>query len=276
VSDRQGRNSLRPIRAKITAMAATRWDPAQYNRFAGEREQPFWDLAALVEQNDEQPELVDLGCGDGRLTDALAMQFDARHALGVDSSSAMLERAAAHVRDGLEFTSGDLATWTGSGVDVVFSNAALHWVPDHAAVLARWRDALRDRGQVAVQIPSNADHPSHRISRELAEEWLSSDAPSDPVDANVLPPERYAEVLDALGFTRQHVRLQVYSHHLASTADVVEWTRGSSLTRFSAVFDDTELERFVDEYRRRLLAELGDSSPYLYTFKRTLLWGRLA
>jgi trans-aconitate 2-methyltransferase len=124
-------------------------------------------------------------------------------------------------------------------------------------------------------MPSNSDHPSHWISRELAREWLGSDAPPDPVDANVLPPERYAELLDALGFTRQHVRLQVYCHHLASTADVVEWTRGSSLTRFSAVFDDAELDRFVEEYRRRLVAELGEQSPYLYTFKRTLLWGRL-
>ena len=221
----------------MTATPSSRWDPAQYNRFADERELPFWDLAALVEPSGDRPTLVDLGCGDGRLTDALAMQLDARRAVGVDSSAAMLERAAAHSRDGLEFVTGDLATWSGHDVDVVFSNAALHWVPDHASVLERWRDALRPRGQLAVQMPANTDHPSHRISRELAREWLGSDAPADPVAANVLPPERYAELLERLGFTRQHVRMQVYGHHLGSSAKVVEWTRGSSLTRFAEVFD---------------------------------------
>jgi len=259
----------------VTTKPSSVWDPGQYNRFADERELPFWDLVALIEPTDDHPMVVDLGCGDGRLTDALAVHLDAQHALGIDASARMLDQAATRARDGLEFSAGDLATWSGHGLDVVLSNAALHWVPDHESVLERWRDALRPRGQLAVQMPTNADHASHRISRDLALEWLGSAAPPDPVATNVLAPERYADLLDRLGFTRQHVRLQVYGHHLASSAEVVEWTRGSSLTRFASVFDAAEFERFVDEYRRRLVAELGERSPYFYTFKRTLLWGRL-
>ena len=91
---------------------------------------------------------------------------------------------------------------------------------------------------------------------------------------SVLAPERYAELLDRLGFAEQHVRLQVYGHRLASTAEVVEWVKGTSLTRFRARLDDTTYDRFVAAYRARLLAELGDRRPYFYPFKRILIWAR--
>ena len=83
-------------------------------------------------------------------------------------------------------------------------------------------------------------------------------------------------LLDRLGFEQQHVRLQVYGHHLASTADVVEWVKGTSLTRFARVLDEATYARFLDQYRERLLAEVGDHRPYFYAFKRILMWGRVA
>jgi trans-aconitate 2-methyltransferase len=250
------------------------WNPAQYNAFAGEREQPFWDLAGLIEPS-VSPALVDLGCGDGRLTAALHGRLQARVTAGIDSSQAMLTEAAAHAGETIGFSVGDIAQWMGSGQDVVFSNAALQWVGDHPAVLRRWRDALSANGQLAVQIPANADHASHVVSRELGHEWLGDGVPPDPVAHNVLSPEVYARLLAELGFERQHVRLQVYAHTLSSSGDVVEWVKGTSLTRFKAVLGADDYERFVEEYRHRLLAELGDYAPYLYTFKRILMWGRL-
>jgi trans-aconitate 2-methyltransferase len=257
----------------MSGQVKTTWDPGQYDRFAAEREQPFWDLAALLEPV-EAPAVVDLGCGDGRLAAELHARLGARRTVGIDSSPAMLEAASAHAHPGVTVAAGDLATWQGEGVDIVFSNAALHWVPDHAAVLARWTAALAPGGQLAVQMPTNADHASHRVSRALAEEWLGADAPADPVAANVLAPEAYAVILDDLGFARQQVRLQVYGHHLDRTADVVEWVKGSSLTRFAAILGQDDYDRFVAEYRARLLRELGDRSPFFYTFKRIVMWAR--
>jgi trans-aconitate 2-methyltransferase len=254
--------------------ATSQWDPEQYNRFAEQREQPFWDLAALIDAVDGL-RMVDLGCGDGRLTAALHATLRAVRTIGVDSSAAMLDLALPRAGGGLSFEAGDLSTWAGSGLDLVFSNAALQWVGDHPRVLERWRDALEPAGQLAVQVPANADHPSHQVARLLGEEWLGAEVPPDPVADNVLPPERYAEVLDGLGFVRQHVRLQVYGHTLPRTADVVEWVKGTSLTRFKSQLAPGEFDRFVAEYRRRLLAVLGDRPDYFYPFKRILLWGRL-
>lgn len=250
-------------------MTADTWDPDQYKRFQAERDQPFHDLLALVEPVD-RPRIVDLGCGDGRLTALAHHQLGAASTLGIDSSPAML--ADVPSVDALTFERGDIGEWTESDAyDVVLSNAALHWVPDHAAVLRRWAGSVAPGGQLAVQLPANADHPSHTVLREVTDE-LGIEADPDPVAVNVLRPEDYAAILDDLRATRQHVRLQVYAHHLASSADVVEWVKGTSLTRIFKALPGELHDDFVDAYRNRLVAELGDRSPYFYPFKRILLW----
>jgi trans-aconitate 2-methyltransferase len=250
-----------------------RWDPAQYNRFAAERERPFWDLAGFLMPVDV-PKVVDLGCGDGRLTGLLHESLNAGKTLGVDNSPAMIAAAMAGAPYGVEFAFGDIGAWERPGeYDIVFANASLHWVPDHRSVLARWAGSLLVGGQLAVQVPANADHPAHLVAAELGAEVLDR-PPIDPVAQNVLAPEEYAVLLDELGFDQQRVRLEVYTHHLPSTADVVQWVKGSTLTRFKEPLGSEGWLDFVELYRTRLLAVLGDRSPFLYPFKRILLWGR--
>ncbi len=254
---------------------ADRWDPDQYNRFAAERQQPYWDLVSLLAPVD-RPRVVDLGCGDGRLTALLHTALGATDTLGLDSSAAMIAASGAHSSAAVTFARRDIGVWEEpAAFDVVLANASLQWVPDHAAVLGRWARSLRPGGQLVVQVPSNSDHATHLVAAELATELLD-DPPPDPVAQNVLAPERYAVLLDQLGFERQHVRLQVYLHHLSSTADVVEWVKGTTLTRFKPAFGPEGWPRFVDRYRQRLLALEGDRSPYLYPFKRILMWGQRA
>jgi trans-aconitate 2-methyltransferase len=242
------------------------WDPSQYERFKDERAQPFRDLASLIERRPHM-RIADLGCGTGELTRELHEQLAAEETVGIDSSEAMLLKSASFRSDGLRFERGDIEAFVADRpFDLIFSNAALHWIPDHERLLARVVAQLSPRGQLAVQMPANHDHPSHRIAAELAPSFGIS--PS----ANVLPPERYAALLHRLGFTRQHVRLQVYGHVLPSTADVVEWTKGSTLTPYREALPTGQYERFLARYTERVVYELGEVSPYFYTFKRVLLW----
>jgi trans-aconitate 2-methyltransferase len=144
----------------------SQWNPDQYQRFASERAAPFFDLLGLLQPLDS-PRVVDLGCGTGELTAQAHQRLGARGTLGIDNSPTMLSRAHALHVDGLAFEHGDIAEFTGAAAfDVVLSNAALQWVSDHPAVLARWSRALSDRGQLAVQLPANSDHPSHLIAVE--------------------------------------------------------------------------------------------------------------
>lgn len=255
-------------------MAATdSWDPTQYRRFEAERDQPFHDLLTLVAAVPGGA-VVDLGCGDGRLTALAHGSLGAASTVGVDSSPAML--AAAPSLEGLSFEPGDIGAWAAPpAYDVLLSNAALHWVPDHRAVLGRWLAALRPGGQLAVQVPANFDHPSHAVVGEVAD-GLGLAVEPDPVAVNVLRPEEYAVVLDDLGADEQHVRLQVFVHHLPSSAEVVEWVKGTTLTRVKRATDAEGYERFLTAYRSRLLEVIGDRAPYTYPFKRILFRARFS
>jgi trans-aconitate 2-methyltransferase len=258
------------------------WNPTQYHRFADERSQPFVDLIGLVQLDHPLRRAADLGCGSGELTALAAERLALADTLGVDNSPAMLAAAAAHDRPGLRFEHGDIARWTSNADhDLVLANASLQWVPDHPAVLARWRAALAPGGQLAVQVPSNAHQPSHVVAREVAQLPRFVDAfgpagpPPDPVEHNVLAPEDYARLLYELGFVEQHVRLQVYPHLLGESRDVVEWVRGTTLTRFQKVLPADMFAEFLAEYETRLLARIGVHSPYFFPFRRVLLWARL-
>ncbi|MFL5759528.1 MAG: methyltransferase domain-containing protein [Thermomicrobiales bacterium] len=253
------------------------WNPTQYERFARERSQPFFDLVALLTPV-AGGRVADLGCGTGNLTAQLPGLLGAKEVVGLDNSPTMLASTPPFASEAVRFEEADIEPFhQPTAWDVIISNAALHWIPDHPAVLARWADSLRPNGQLAVQVPANADHPSHICAREAADSMAGAfqgPAPTDPVAVNVLPPERYAEMLDGLELLDVHVRLQVYGHHLPSTADVVEWTKGTSLTRFQGVLSAADYGELVRRYRARLLAIIGDHSPYFYTFKRILMAAR--
>lgn len=256
------------------------WDPGLYARFEAERSQPFHDLAALVRPQAGM-RVIDLGCGSGELTAWLHGHVGAASTLGVDSSEAMLERARSHSARGLAFEAGDIdrlesASWGKRQYDLVFSNAALQWVPDHEALFPRLRSLVAPGGQFAVQMPANEGHISHGTAIELARE--------DPYAAalegyerplTVLSPVRYAELLYELGFEEQSVRLQIYPHLLPGPESVVEWVSGTFLTAYRARLSSGLYASFIEEYGRRLSAELGPARPYLYTYPRVLMWGRV-
>jgi trans-aconitate 2-methyltransferase len=220
---------------------------------------------------------VDLGCGTGELTRALHERTRASSTVGLDSSTEMLKRSADHAGDGLTFELGDIREWAPSDpVDLIFSNAALHWIDHHDALLSRLTSALSPGGQLAVQVPANHDHPSHLVAeRVAAEEPFRAVLGGYLRRTPVLAPERYTHLLHRLGYRAQHVRLQVYLHLLPDAGAVVDWVKGTLLTDYRRRLPDRVYEDFLARYRELLAAEPLDERPFPFSFKRVLLWGRL-
>jgi trans-aconitate 2-methyltransferase len=159
--------------------------------------------------------------------------------------------------------------------DLVFSNAALQWVDDHKSLLPAVASLVAPGGQLAVQMPANDDHTSHRVAGARARgepvaPARGRDVRPDPVQA----PEWYAERLYRLGFAEQRVLLRVYGHVLPETRAVVEWVKGTLLTPYAARLPEPLYARFLERYEQRLLAELGEQQPFFYPFKRVLLWAQ--
>ncbi|MDQ1428262.1 MAG: trans-aconitate 2-methyltransferase [Acidimicrobiaceae bacterium] len=262
--------------------AADGWDPSQYDRFRDERRQPFTDLLSLIAPV-PGGRAIDLGCGTGELTVLLHRHLQAAETFGIDRSAAMLAHAPHPAGEAVSFEQRDIGNFPDPGggdgtFDVLAANASLQWVADHPGLLARLKGVLRGQGQLAFQVPANHDHPSHTLAREVAAEAPFAAALGGATtvpELQILPPETYAVILHQLGFATQLVRLQVYGHVLGSTADVVEWVKGTLLTPYTERLDPETYEAFLGRYRARLIEAVGDQRPYFYPFNRILCWGRL-
>jgi len=260
-------------------VVADTWNPAQYDKFQREREQPFFDLLALVRPKTDM-RAVDLGCGTGKLTRLLHARLQAADTVGIDRSSRMLERAGADaLPQGLRFETRTIESFPSASerYDLIFSNAALQWLDDHPALFERLATGLAAGGQLAVQVPAMHDDESHVIAAELLAEAPYRNASlgwtrSQPV----LPPDEYSRLLFRLGFRDPVVRLIVYPHVLTAPDEVVEWMKGTLLAEYSRHLPPDLFVRFVDDYRHRLVARADGSRPYLFPFKRILMWGQRA
>jgi trans-aconitate 2-methyltransferase len=145
------------------------WNPDQYAKFQREREQPFADLLALIEPAPRM-RAVDLGCGTGTLTRRLHEALHAAATLGIDRSDRMLDVARSDgLPGGLSFQAGTIEDFAGETAwDLIFSNAAFHWVEDHDALIRRLHAALTPGGQLAFQIPAMHHATSHALPDQLA------------------------------------------------------------------------------------------------------------
>jgi trans-aconitate 2-methyltransferase len=259
------------------------WDPRQYDRFERQREQPFYDLLALIHP---VPGLciVDLGCGTGKLTRVMHERLHARETLGVDQSERMLASARSDAKaPGLRFESGTIEAFAERALqaherpDLIFSNAALHWVADHEAIVRRLTRLLGPAGQLAFQVPAQHEDATHVTAEAVAatepyQSALSGWRKPQPV----LTVDRYARLLYACGFRDPIVRLIVYPHVLESRDAVVDWVKGTLLTEYARHLPPALFEQFVEDYRARLLPQLDATRPFFFPFKRILCWGQLA
>lgn len=254
------------------------WKPDQYEKFKQERSQPFYDLMNLLETPRSHVKVMDLGCGTGELTAELHHYLRADQTTGMDSSDQMLAKAQSFAENNLHFVRGDIQRWSPSeNYDIIFSNAALQWCSDHPALFARLKKALHASGQLAVQMPMNHDYPTHTIAGQMSQEdpWKGLLKESYDPQGTMLSAEDYASLMFKLGFEQQKVFVRVYGHVLESREGVVEWVKGTTLTRFEKQLSPQDYANFLAEYKQRLFAVLSDEQPFFYPFKRILIWGRL-
>jgi len=247
------------------------WDPKQYHKFQAERAAPFFDLLALV-QIRPNLKVADLGCGTGELTRQLADALPNSNVTGIDSSLQMLDKAASFAGPNLHFEQGDQSQLAGEW-DLIFSNAALHWSENHAALIPTLYQRLAPGGQIAVQIPSNHNHISHQIYRETASE--------EPFKSILKGFQRYAPVLSIDDYARLFFESgaedivafeKVYAHVLEDSDGVVEWISGTALVPYFERLGKHQ-EEFVNVIRVKMRAALPET-PVFYPFRRTLFSAR--
>jgi trans-aconitate 2-methyltransferase len=229
------------------------WDAALYLRFADERTRPALDLVARIDL-DPLRRVVDLGCGPGNSTAVLRERWPDAAITGLDSSAELLT-AARHDHLGVDFALGDIAEWAPAvPYDLVFSNAALQWIPDHARLLPRLLGAVAPDGALAVQMPRNHDFATHRLMRQVAAQGPWRDRLAGARDPSpVKPPEFYYDLL-APRCTRFLIWETDYIQVMDGVPAIIDWLHGTGLRPFLGQLDAAEQQDFLDRYAA-LLAE---------------------
>jgi trans-aconitate 2-methyltransferase len=236
------------------------WNPQRYLEFEDHRLRPAIDLLARVAADDPRG-VVDLGCGAGNVTRLLARRWPGAAVVGIDNSEPMLSKARAAASDlaNVRFEARDLVNWSpDASVDVVYSNAALHWLSDHASLFPRLARTVAGGGVLAVQMPRNFDAPSHVAVAEVAtsERWrgrLATVVRTPPVAA----PEAYFRWLEP-HCASVDVWETIYLQRLAARDDgehpVVAFVSGTWLLPFfDRLGDDADARRdFLGDYRERI------------------------
>lgn len=249
------------------------WDPAEYLRFGDERARPFADLMSRV--GAEAPaRVVDLGCGPGNLTRALAQRWPGAAVEGVDSSAEMVDRARAdHGTARLRFTRADLRDWAPDGpVDVLTCNATLQWVPGHLDLMPRLVGAVAPGGWLALQVPGNFGEPTHRAIEDLKQSprWRDRLSDLDVERPGSEEPAAYLEALTGLGCAVD-VWETTYLQVLAGPDAVVAWMTGTGLRPLLGAIEPGEHDELLADYRARVAPSYPERSygtvlPYRRVF----------
>jgi trans-aconitate 2-methyltransferase len=248
------------------------WSPSQYLKFSQPRLRPAMDLLARIPSS-EPHWIYDLGCGAGNVTAALLDRWPRACIVGVDSSPAMLALAARALPQ-LQWQQRTLADWRpDTPADLIYSNAALHWLPNHQQLFPALVEALAPGGVLAVQMPRNFSAPSHALIAVSARagRWRDKLAPLLG-EAPVAEPQSYYALLAPLASSLD-IWESEYLQVLSGDDPVKEWTKGTWLMQFLDRLEPDERADFESDYARRLRTAYprqADGST-LFPFRRLFI-----
>jgi len=227
-----------------------KWNPEDYR--SNSSAQHAWALELLEKLRLEGAErVIDIGCGDGRVTAEIAARVPRGRVLGVDRSVEMIEYARAQLGQNprLGFEVADARELAGEGeYDVAFSNATLHWITgSHQPVLERLSRVLRRGGRLLFSMGGrgNAVLARRAVERVIAgERWRPLfEGVSYPWGFH--GPEDYRRWLESAGFEPTRVEL-VPKEMRHSREALAGWFRTTWLPYTDRV-RDAERAAFVEE-----------------------------
>jgi trans-aconitate 2-methyltransferase len=265
-------------------MDTAAWNPAQYLKFGGERLRPGYELLARVGDLPAGP-IYELGCGTGEHARAIAERWPDRRVVALDHSADMLKKAAGTPAPAnLAWQEADIRDWSAPGpAALIFSNATLHWLPDHGALFPRLMRMLAPGGTLAVQMPGNFGEPSHTLIRDLALEpryAAKLRALTEPGgslrDDLVRAPDFYYGALAPLAAGGADLWQTIYLSALTGERPVLEWIKGSILRPALDRLDARERADFEDDLAARLAAAYPPRADgvTLFPFRRIFMVAR--
>lgn len=242
------------------AMKSFTWDANDYARHS--TIQKSWARELIAKLNLQGNEhLLDIGCGDGKVTAELAERLPDGSVLGIDNSASMIELAqktfAPRNHPNLSFQLADARNLTFEHLfEVVFSNAALHWAHDHRPILKGiWR-SLRPGGRILLQMggDGNAAAIIRILDKMIAEKNWKQYFNYFEFPYGFHPPDVYIIWLEKTGFDAQRVALipKLMKHDGESA--LAGWIRTTWLP-YTERIPKKHRTKFIQELTHRYIKE---------------------
>jgi trans-aconitate 2-methyltransferase len=246
------------------------WDPQQYLQFKHERTQPSIDLVSRI-QMAEPKTIIDIGCGPGNSTQILLKRWPRAEIVGLDNSEKMIQRARQDYPN-QTWIVGDAATLEISQTyDIVFSNAAIHWISNHDILVPRLFQIVSKNGILAIQVPANQESPLYKIIVRVARsgKWSAFTSGREELITYHSPDYYYNQLVS---FTKEIALWETtYYHILNSHQELIDWYKSTAMKPF---LDSLPTDERREEFENEILIECKDFYPLqgdgriLYPFKR--------
>ena len=222
--------------------------------------------------------ILDLGCGDGMLTAQLAALVPKGSVLGIDASRRMIETARTHQKPNLSFIVRDINDLDDiEAYDVVFSNATLHWIHDHHALIARVCKALAPEGALRFNFggEGNCVHFLKIIREAMARPEFSRHFAAFSWPWFMPSVESYLGFISEHAFREARVWGENADRYFATEELLTGWVDQPSLVPFMGSIDPANRPRFREYVLRRMIEETRQpDGRFFETFRRINVFAR--
>jgi trans-aconitate 2-methyltransferase len=242
----------------------TEWDATGYSEVSSLQRWLADQHLAMLEL-DGTERVLDIGCGDGRITAEIARRLESGSVLGIDPSTHMIDFAKAHFAEpaypNLAFALGDATALPYRGeFDVVVSFNALHWVLDQRAALRGIRAALQPAGRAFLEfVPRGPRKPLEDVIEDTcgSERWAACFAGRTPPYVH-LTPEEYRRLATANGLRVERLSRELKTWDFGSRQGFVDWAKVTFVAWTKSIAEDRRLA-FIDDVLDRY-GRLDESS----------------
>ena len=257
-------------------MSAYEFDPKKYQQASNH--QKDWGNRLIDELHLHGDEIIlDLGCGEGTLTARLATLVPDGGVVGMDSSIQMIQVGKGLETSNLKFICRDIDDLDFiEGFDVIFSNAALHWVTDHDRLLINVHRALRPGGVARFNFAGDGNCSNFfatvrklmvgprysRYFKEFLWPWYMPTV------------EAYEEKVNSTGLFDSRVWGEIADRSFTATG-LIGWIEQPSIVPLLEQVASDDKQAFRDDVVAKMLerTKMGDGE-YLETFRRINLLAR--
>ncbi len=223
----------------------SKWNPAQYLKFSTERTRPSYDLVARI-FNTSPANILDVGCGPGNSTSVLTERYPKAKVTGIDSSKEMIEQAKKNYPGG-NWICADAQTYDyKSKYDIIYSNAALQWIPDQKSLIHNLISLLTSRGVLAAQVPGNRLSPLHQATITTAEQIWPEETCGCAELIHYHEPDFFYDIFCQYDF-KIDIWTTTYQHVFSSCNDIIEWYKSTGMKPFlHALPNDQTRQQFME------------------------------